>query len=82
MSTASELTHARPLDHTSTTLNTPSAVVSDVCVLVCVCVCVMVPGEDGPSQMGLEDLAMFRAIPTATVFYPSDGVSTDRKSVV
>lgn len=28
--------------------------------------------------MGLEDLALFRAIPTATVFYPSDGVSTEK----
>ncbi|KAK3866153.1 hypothetical protein Pcinc_028291 [Petrolisthes cinctipes] len=35
-------------------------------------------GEDGPSQMALEDLAMFRTIPTATVFYPSDAVSTER----
>ncbi|KAL7859967.1 hypothetical protein SRHO_G00151140 [Serrasalmus rhombeus] len=35
-------------------------------------------GEDGPSQMALEDLAMFRAVPTCTVFYPSDGVSTER----
>ncbi len=35
-------------------------------------------GEDGPSQMGLEDLAMFRAIPTSTVLYPSDGVSAER----
>jgi transketolase len=35
-------------------------------------------GEDGPSQMGLEDLAMFRAIPGSTVLYPSDGVSTER----
>ncbi|XP_008336292.3 transketolase-like protein 1 [Cynoglossus semilaevis] len=35
-------------------------------------------GEDGPSQMALEDLAMFRAIPTCTVFYPSDGMSTAR----
>lgn len=35
-------------------------------------------GEDGPSQMALEDLAMFRAIPTATVLYPSDAVSTER----
>lgn len=35
-------------------------------------------GEDGASQMALEDLAMFRAIPTATVFYPSDAVSTER----
>lgn len=35
-------------------------------------------GEDGPSQMALEDIAMFRSIPTATVFYPSDAVSTER----
>ncbi|XP_048111837.1 transketolase [Alosa alosa] len=35
-------------------------------------------GEDGPSQMGLEDMAMFRSIPNSTVFYPSDGVSTER----
>ena len=35
-------------------------------------------GEDGPSQMGLEDLAMFRAVPGATVLYPSDGVSAER----
>lgn len=33
-------------------------------------------GEDGPSQMGLEDLAMFRAIPGSVVLYPSDAVST------
>ena len=35
-------------------------------------------GEDGPSQMALEDLAMFRAIPTATVFYPADAVAAER----
>jgi len=35
-------------------------------------------GEDGPSQMGLEDLALFRAIPGATVLYPSDAVETER----
>ncbi|CAB3361577.1 Hypothetical predicted protein [Cloeon dipterum] len=35
-------------------------------------------GEDGPSQMGLEDIAMFRTIPGATVFYPSDAVSCER----
>ncbi|XP_044161881.1 transketolase-like protein 1 [Bufo gargarizans] len=34
-------------------------------------------GEDGPSQMALEDLAMFRAVPSCTIFYPSDGVSTE-----
>ncbi|MER3558738.1 MAG: transketolase, partial [Armatimonadota bacterium] len=33
-------------------------------------------GEDGPSQMGLEDLAMMRAIPDAVVLYPADAVST------
>lgn len=35
-------------------------------------------GEDGPSQMALEDLSMFRSIPNCTVFYPSDAVSTER----
>jgi transketolase len=33
-------------------------------------------GEDGPSQMALEDLAMFRAVHGSTVLYPSDAVST------
>jgi transketolase len=32
-------------------------------------------GADGPSQMGLEDLAMMRAIQGSSVFYPSDAVS-------
>jgi len=32
-------------------------------------------GPDGPSQMALEDIAMFRAIPTCSVFYPSDAIS-------
>ena len=35
-------------------------------------------GEDGPSQMGLEDLAMFRAVPESVILYPSDAVSTER----
>ena len=35
-------------------------------------------GEDGPSQMALEDLAMMRAQPNITVFYPCDAVSTER----
>lgn len=35
-------------------------------------------GEDGPSQMGLEDLAMFRAVRGATVLYPADAVSAER----
>src|SRR5216110_2083227 len=35
-------------------------------------------GEDGPSQMALEDLAMCRAEPNYTVLYPCDGVSAER----
>ncbi|CDW52079.1 transketolase protein 2 like [Trichuris trichiura] len=35
-------------------------------------------GEDGPSQMGLEDIAMFRSLPGSTVLYPSDAVSCER----
>jgi transketolase len=34
-------------------------------------------GEDGPSQMALEDLAMMRAIESSTVLYPSDGVAAE-----
>lgn len=32
-------------------------------------------GEDGPSQMGLEDIAMMRALPASVVLYPSDAVA-------
>jgi transketolase len=35
-------------------------------------------GEDGPSQMGLEDLAMMRALPGVAVVYPADAVATER----
>jgi transketolase len=35
-------------------------------------------GEDGPSQMALEDLAIMRAEPNMTVLYPCDAVSTER----
>lgn len=35
-------------------------------------------GEDGPSQMALEDLAAMRAIAGSTVFYPSDAVATEK----
>lgn len=35
-------------------------------------------GEDGPSQMALEDLAMFRSVYGSYVFYPSDAVSMER----
>jgi transketolase len=33
-------------------------------------------GEDGPSQMALEDLAAFRAVNGSTVLYPCDGNQT------
>ncbi len=35
-------------------------------------------GEDGPSQMALEDIAMMRAEPNMAVLYPCDGTSTHR----
>jgi transketolase len=35
-------------------------------------------GEDGPSQMGLEDIAMFRTISGSVVLYPCDAVSTEK----
>lgn len=35
-------------------------------------------GEDGPSQMGLEDIAIFRAILNSVVLYPSDAVSAEK----
>ncbi|QDV42380.1 Transketolase [Stieleria neptunia] len=34
-------------------------------------------GQDGPSQMGLEDIAMFRTIQNGLVLYPSDATSTE-----
>ncbi len=35
-------------------------------------------GEDGPSQMGLEDMAMFRTLLDAVVLYPCDAYATER----
>jgi transketolase len=35
-------------------------------------------GEDGPSQMGLEDPAFFRTILDCAVLYPADAVSTSK----
>jgi len=34
-------------------------------------------GEDGPSQMALEDIAFFRTVPECVVLYPSDGISAN-----
>jgi transketolase len=33
-------------------------------------------GEDGPSQMAMEDISLFRALHGSTVLYPADGTST------
>ena len=35
-------------------------------------------GQDGPSQIALEDIAMFRAVHSSTVLYPSDAISAER----
>lgn len=43
----------------------------------CFCWSVAFSGDDNPYHMALEDLAMFRAIPNCTVFYPSDAISTE-----
>lgn len=39
-------------------------------------------GEDGASQMGLEDIAIFRSLPGSKVFYPSDAVSAERLTIL
>lgn len=35
-------------------------------------------GEDGPSQMGLEDIAMFSLLPDSVILHPCDAVSTKK----
>lgn len=35
-------------------------------------------GQDGPSQMALEDISMYRSLPGSILFYPSDATSTER----
>ncbi len=35
-------------------------------------------GEDGSSQMGLEDIALFRTLLNSVVLYPADAVSTEK----
>jgi transketolase len=54
------------------------AAVSRSTINLCGSHCGVSIGEDGPSQMGLEDLAMFRALPGAAVLYPSDAVAAER----
>lgn len=54
------------------------AAVSRANINLCGSHCGVSIGEDGPSQMGLEDLAMFRTVPNSTVLYPSDAVCAER----
>jgi len=35
-------------------------------------------GEDGPSQMGLEDIALFGTLPHTVIFQPADAVATSK----
>ncbi len=35
-------------------------------------------GQDGASQMGLEDIGMFRSLPNSILLYPSDAISTEK----
>ncbi|MDO8508253.1 MAG: transketolase [Nanoarchaeota archaeon] len=35
-------------------------------------------GEDGASQMGLEDISLFRSLPKSIILYPSDAISTEK----
>src|SRR6202161_3409338 len=54
---------------------------ADICrsnINLCGSHCGVSIGEDGPSQMALEDLAIFRAVHSSTVLYPSDAMSTER----
>ncbi|MGA5194203.1 transketolase [Streptomyces exfoliatus] len=51
------------------------AAVSQIDMALCGTHCGVEIGADGPSQMGLEDLAMMRAVHGSTVLYPSDATS-------
>src|SRR5580704_9067369 len=54
--------------------NVRMAAISRANINLCGSHCGVSIGEDGPSQMALEDIAMFRAIHGSAVFYPSDAV--------
>jgi transketolase len=54
------------------------AAISRSSIKLCGSHCGVSIGEDGPSQMALEDIAMFRAIHGSVVLYPSDAYSTER----
>lgn len=54
------------------------AAISRANINLCGSHCGVSIGEDGPSQMALEDVAIFRAVHSSSVFYPSDAISTER----
>jgi transketolase len=58
--------------------NVRMAAISRANVNLCGSHCGVSIGEDGPSQMALEDIAMFRAVHGSAVFYPSDAMSAER----
>lgn len=58
--------------------NVRMAAISRSNINLCGSHCGVSIGEDGPSQMALEDIAMFRAVHGSAVFYPSDAVSAER----
>ena len=58
------------------------AAISNVCIKMAGSHAGVSIGEDGPSQMALEDLAMCRAEPNITVLYPCDAVSAEKLVVL
>lgn len=54
------------------------AALSDAHLVICGSHAGVSIGQDGASQMGVEDIAMFRATYNSTVLYPSDAVSTEK----
>lgn len=58
--------------------NVRMAAISRANINLCGSHCGVSIGEDGPSQMALEDIAMFRAVHGSAVFYPSDAMSAER----
>lgn len=51
------------------------AAISQADLVLCGTHCGVEIGADGPSQMGVEDLSMMRAVHGSTVLYPSDATS-------
>jgi transketolase len=54
------------------------AAISRSSIKLCGSHCGVSIGEDGPSQMALEDIAAFRAVRGSVILYPSDAYSAER----